>query len=446
MLNQFFGKLARYAKTPEMMKIWALVFIVALLATLNAIFSPQIVSIFAIVTAPLLILSIVILNLRFLETLQELHFRKGEFQSLIESLREGVVIYDTNFRILQLNKVAEEIFQLNQQEIVGRVIGPNLLNNPHYRVVVELLYPSLAPSVTQISEAGVWPQIINLSLEEPHREFRTTLHRVMNEKGEHVGFLKLIKDVTREKSILQSKSEFINTAAHQLRTPLTAMNWALETLAKNVENQDQSTKNLVAEIKKLSERTLKIANDLLDASKIEEGRFGYTFTDVDIVQVIKKVVENILPIAKEYAVRLYFDPRGINSLILSADENRLGIALANLLDNAIRYNIKNGKVVITLQQLTEKPFVKISVEDSGIGINDEDIPKIFQKFFRGANATQVEPNGNGLGLYITRNIVKRHGGEIGFESTINRGSTFWFTLPTDPSLIPPKEISYEEMI
>jgi len=445
-MKQFINNFSRYAKAPEMIKIWITIFTIFVLTLISAFFSLGISLILKIAIAVLSIIIILAANLRLLETLQKLNFKENELQSLIESLREAIVVYDTNFRILQLNKVAEEVFQVNRQELIGKVIEPSLLNNPRYRTVVQLLYPSLASAVAQISEADDWPQVVNVSLEEPHREFRTILHRILDIRGNHVGFLKLIRDITREKMILQSKNEFINTAAHQLRTPLTAINWSLETLAKNTESENQTIKDLVAEAQKLSERALKIVNDLLDASKIEEGKFGYTFEDIDLIQVIKKVIENTLPLAKQYEVRIYFDSQGINSLMLRADENRLGIALANLLDNAIRYNVKNGKVVITVQKLINKPFVKISVEDSGIGINDEDTQKLFQKFFRGANAAQVEPNGNGLGLYITKNIIKRHGGEIGVESVINRGSTFWFTLPTDPELIPLKEVSYEETI
>lgn len=116
----------------------------------------------------------------------------------------------------------------------------------------------------------------------------------------------------------------------------------------------------------------------------------------------------------------------------------------NLLDNAIRYNIKNGEVILTVERLQDKPFIQVSVKDTGIGIPPESVKKIFNKFFRADNAIKAAPNGSGLGLYIVRNIIRRHGGEIWVESELNRGATFYFTLPIDQKLIPLKEVVYEE--
>ncbi|MDO8574108.1 MAG: ATP-binding protein, partial [bacterium] len=115
------------------------------------------------------------------------------------------------------------------------------------------------------------------------------------------------------------------------------------------------------------------------------------------------------------------------------------LAISNLLDNAIKYNVKNGSVTISLLRLPDKPYLQVSIKDTGIGVPSGEVSKLFSKFFRAENAMKADTEGSGLGLYITKNIVGRHGGVIWAESIIGRGTTFYFTLPLDPKLIPQRE-------
>ncbi|MBI5079083.1 ATP-binding protein, partial [Candidatus Wolfebacteria bacterium] len=133
-----------------------------------------------------------------------------------------------------------------------------------------------------------------------------------------------------------------------------------------------------------------------------------------------------------------------SSIMVSIDPQKLGMVLWNLLDNAIRYNVKNGEVIVGVERLKDKPYLQIRVKDTGVGIPPDQINRLFVKFFRSENVVKFVPDGSGLGLYIAKNIIRRHGGEIWAESQINRGTTFNFTVPTDSRLIPSKEIVYEE--
>lgn len=371
----------------------------------------------------------------------EANLKKTELEAIIENIKDGVLVYDPNFRILDLNGASEEILELTKEELIGRKIDPSFIDNPRYRIIAPVLFPSLAPTVNQISEA-TWPQIVEINLETPPLKLRTTLNRVLDKNGALLGFLKIIRDQTREKDILQSKEEFVTVASHQLRTPLTAINWAFEHLSKNIDS-DPKLNDVVNEGLKLSNQALKTINDLLDITKMEQGQFGYKFNATDLTNFIKEIITQFEPIANAYKVKLNFLPPTENYTV-TADVQRLGVALANLIDNAIKYNIKSGSVDISVVRLKDTPFVKISVMDTGVGVPVEEINKLFTKFYRGKNVIQIEPNGSGIGLYITKNIIRRHGGKIGLESTAGRGTTFWFTLPLNPDLIPTKEIVYEE--
>ncbi|OGY60905.1 MAG: hypothetical protein A3I33_02180 [Candidatus Colwellbacteria bacterium RIFCSPLOWO2_02_FULL_45_11] len=187
-------------------------------------------------------------------------------------------------------------------------------------------------------------------------------------------------------------------------------------------------------------KLLKIVNDLLDVSKIEEGRFGYNFEQTNLVIFLSEILKNAQAVAKEYDIKLYFDKGAQQQLMVTIDPNRLGLAISNLLDNAIRYNVKNGSVTVNIKLLTDKPFAEVAIADTGIGIPPENMEKVFTKFFRAENVIKRETEGSGLGLFITKNIINRHGGTIRAESVIDRGTTFYFTLPTDSRLIPPKEV------
>ena len=433
-----FVLLFRYWKTPEMVSLFIMVGLFGAILLVNGLFAP-----IPVVTTSALVflvatLGLIRIYLHFARASSERELKNREQEALIQFLQDGVIIYDLNFKILTFNKAAESLFQVSANEVVDVQFDPGLAKTPRFRTLVQVLFPSLAPSINQVSESDTWPQIVDITLDSPRLELRTTLNQLKSVEGRNIGFIKIIHDTTREKGLLEAKSDFIGVAAHQLRTPLTALHWAMENIVKysaDVPNVFPIAKEALA----VSERTLKITNDLLDVSKIEEGKFGYTFKPTNIVDFASGIVKEMKTLSDQYKISLeVFAPQEkIPDVMI--DQNRLGSVLFNLIDNAIRYNIKNGKVSVAIERDETKPFIRVSVIDTGVGVSQEDQKKLFQKLYRGSNVVQMEPNGSGLGLYIARNIVKRHGGEMGLISEVNRGSTFWFTIPTDQSLIPARE-------
>lgn len=371
-------------------------------------------------------------------------FEYRRLQSIVSNLSDGVVSYDNNLEVTDMNVAAEQIFNLKKEQVVGKKISPEWGANPKLKMLAQVIFPSLAPAVVKKSEPGVYPQIVDVSFNDPDIELRVSTDRIMDEKIGVLGFIKVIHDRTREIELLRSKSEFITVAAHQLRTPLTAVKWALENI-NALKDLDPNVKDLTGTGLSAASKLMKIIEDLLNTSKIEEGRFGYEFQNIDIVAFLEEVLGGVQAIAKEYGVNLYFDkPADNQPIILRVDPQKLAMVFSNLLDNAIKYNVKNGSVTVKVEKLTDKPYVEIGVKDTGVGIPEEDMKKLFVKFYRGANVVKDETDGSGLGLYIAKNIVLRHGGGIRVESILNRGTTFFVLLPIDPKLIPQKEIIYGE--
>ncbi len=437
------SKLGYYLALPELRAFWFFLILALFISIVDFVYLPLFWA--GLTLASFLILGVTIFwsSLKLAKSNEESRTVSLRLGRIIANLVDGVVAYDNSFKITVFNAAAEQILGVKRQDVIGQVIGPERASDRGLRLLVQTIFPSLAPAVIRRSEPGVYPQVVDLSFTEPEKELRVSTERIVDAKGEILGFVKVIQDRTREVELFKTQSDFITVAAHQLRTPLTGINWVFETLSKK-EDLAEEVKEMAKSGLLAAGRLLKTVNNLLDVSKMEEGRFGYNFTEVNIIEFIAGGLKNAEVLAREYGIKLYFDPGPEPAVKILVDTDRLGMALSNLIDNAIKYNVTGGSVTIRIERLPDKPYLKISVEDTGVGIPAEDMGKLFTKFFRAQNAVGLKTEGSGLGLYIVKNIVNRHGGVIWAESVLGRGTTFYFTLPTDPSLIPSKEISLLE--
>lgn len=230
----------------------------------------------------------------------------------------------------------------------------------------------------------------------------------------------------KDVEVSRVKSDFISTAAHQLRTPLTGIRWALEALEKSDLSEEHQA--LVKSAADKSHELVAIVGTLLDISAIESGKYKYTFTTVSLADLAMEVVTDFQPLAQKSSVSLYLEPRGVPIPPVRADRERIKWVLNNLIENAIRYTPAGGSVRVSLDTLDS--IVRLSVRDTGIGIGSEDRNNIFQRFYRAQNAIAIQNGGNGLGLYIARTIATDHSGDISFASNAQGpGTTFTLTLP-----------------
>lgn len=227
--------------------------------------------------------------------------------------------------------------------------------------------------------------------------------------------------------ISRVKSDFISTAAHQLRTPLTGIRWAHEALLKEslTENQKVLVESAVAKSKDL----VAIVGTLLDISAIESGKYKYKFAPTDLHPLLEEIVRDFIPLAEKSKVSLFYTQEEA-SPVPSAyiDRDRIKWVLNNLVENAITYTPEGGTVRVSIDGAERRIFVR--VKDSGIGIHEEDRANIFERFFRAGNAISKQNAGNGLGLYIARTIATDHGGDLSFLSNQEGpGTTFVLSLP-----------------
>jgi signal transduction histidine kinase len=231
---------------------------------------------------------------------------------------------------------------------------------------------------------------------------------------------------THDQDMSRVKSDFISTAAHQLRTPLTGIRWALEALEK--EPLPEGLHALVASAVTKSHDLVAIVGTLLDISSIESGKYKYTFSPVDITTLVATVVKDFAPLSAEMRVSVAFAQPEVALPQARADEERIKWVLNNLVENAIRYTPAGGSVHVSLGHTPSG--LQVLVRDTGIGISAEDKNNIFERFYRAGNAITKENKGNGLGLYIARTIATDHGGDLTFAANAaGPGTLFTLTLP-----------------
>ena len=223
------------------------------------------------------------------------------------------------------------------------------------------------------------------------------------------------------------KSEFISIVSHQLRSPLSNLKWTIELLmsgklGKIEEKQIEYFKI----IKENSNRMHQLISDLLTVSKIESAKLPFKKEIFSIKELTKALINEYKVLASATNVEIIL-VNSKNLLKTFSDPSQIKLVMENLLDNAVRYTKEKGKVEINISQKNND--VLFSIKDSGVGIPEKDQKYIFQKFFRSENALRHQTKGSGLGLYISKEIIKKAKGEIGFDSKENKGSTFWFTIP-----------------
>lgn len=383
--------------------------------------------------------SLLLLLGSFTEEKKDTQAERSELKGILLNLEDALVVYDKEFKIIFFNPAAEKLFRINREEVIGKTISPQEVAQEKLKLLTQVVFTSLAPVMVSRSEAGVYPQITDLSWEDPFLSFRTSTMPLRAEDGSIVGFMKIVKDRTREISLIKSKNEFIAVASHQLRTPVTNIKWSLEALSAE-QNLSETAKGYLTSAMEGAKLLSAVVEDLLSTSKIEDGRFGYEIKETDLVDFISQILPLALSQAEQIGVKLYFDRPTETLPKVFIDPKKITMVFENLIDNALRYNVKDGEVTVRLGVLPQQPFIEVQIKDTGVGIPQSAASKLFSKFFRAENVVKSQTTGTGLGLYIVKNIIQAHGGKIWVESEENRGTTMHFTLPTNRSMVPTHEV------
>ncbi len=357
----------------------------------------------------------------FLAKNRQLRYEEGKVRAMIDSLVDGLLIFDKEMRISLINPAAERILQVKKKDILGEKID-QMAKYP----AVDKLYTALGESVEQIGRK------YELVFEGIKKRFFHIVITPVEIAQETVGMMVALHDITRSKEIERMKSEFVSVAAHQLRTPLSAVKWVIKSILDGDTGEvSPEQAELLEKGYKSNERMITLVNALLNIARIEEGRVVSDFTITSIERIIEGAVSSLDKLARDKKTRIIFQRPKTSLPKIKADIEKISLAVQSILDNAIRYNLVGGEVVVSAEKYDSKN-IKVAVKDSGIGIPKSQQERIFSKFFRGDNAVKAETEGSGLGLFISKNIIESHGGKIWFESRTGEGTTFQFILPIRP--------------
>ena len=339
---------------------------------------------------------------------------KEKTLAIITNFTDGLLVFDEKGSLSLINPSAEDFFDVKSRDIVGRSI-------------LELsTFPTLTSLAALFGEEikGVFRKELpikeNLTLEV------STVPMVSGE--EKLGTLVVLHDITREKTIEKMKTEFVSLAAHQLRTPLSAIKWTLRMLLDGDLGKITKEQNdFLEKTYRSNERMIVLINDLLDVTRIEEGRYLYKPVLTDIEPIVQFVTNSYEEEIEKKKIKFEFKKPEEKLPKIKLDVEKIRLAIDNLLDNAIRYTPTYGKIMVILKH--RKGGIEFSVKDTGVGIPKDQQGRVFTKFFRGANVMRMATEGTGLGLFITKNIIEAHGGKIWFESEEGKGATFYFAIP-----------------
>lgn len=352
------------------------------------------------------------LSVKIREHISSLMIEKNEKKAILESLVEGVIALDKNLVIEYANTMAIKLLQTKSRDLRDQPFTPEIQEQCY-----SILKKSLNENMT-----------ITQMLELKRKGEKTYLNVVATPTGEGTGVILVLQDTTEHYKLIEMRKDFIANASHELKTPITIIRGFAEALHDNPELDRNITEEITGKIVKNCERMTVLIKDLLTITDIERIPENRLF-ECDLEGIVENAVATIhdaFPDAKIQIRRL-----SDHELHLLADPNLLDLAITNLLTNAINYSNPPADVTVILEE--DSGFLKLSVEDKGLGIPEKDLDNIFQRFYQVDKARSKKVGGSGLGLSIVEMIVTKHFGRIDVKSELGKGTTFTLILPSQKS-------------
>ena len=349
---------------------------------------------------------------------------KEELEHVIESVYAGIIMVHFSGRLMQMNSSARHMLGIDQNE---RLSG-------NYRDIIqnEGVQAVLAKSLEEASELQEEIALPDLHSDQEGEEriYQVQTALVKGEDQANIGVVAIFNDITEIRSIERMKTAFVSTVSHELRTPLTSIKGFISTLLQDTEGfYDKDTVHeFYTIIDQECDRLTRLINDLLNVSRIEAGRA----LDLNPVPVsVTEAVERVVAVQRSYTNKheIAIDLEDDMPTIV-ADEDKFVQILTNLTNNAIKYSPNGGKVTVRGRKMNGS--IMMSIEDQGMGIPKEHLPKVFDRFHRVDNRDTRKVGGTGIGLYLVKHFVEAHGGRIWVESEVGKGSQFIFELPKCP--------------
>jgi len=360
---------------------------------------------------------------------EEILKKKALDEAILASIGDGLVVVDKEGEITYVNQAFEKMLGWTSAEVLGK----------HFLEVVprEDERGEVVPFTERILNKVLSGEVVVADLTNPFYYIRKDKSRfptssIVNSillDGGIIGVVETFRDITKEKEIDKAKTEFVSLASHQLRTPLSTINWYTEMLlAGDVGELNADQTRYLQEVYRGNQRMVSLVNALLSVSRMDLGTFVLEPEPTDTAQLVQRVVDE---------QKFHIDQKNIVLAVtfqaplplIQADAKLLSMVVQNLLSNAVKYTPDNGNIRLNLVAQGPSKSLLLTISDSGYGIPKYQQNKIFSKLFRADNVRGRDTEGTGLGLYIAKSIIDHSGGKLWFTSEENRGSTFYVELP-----------------
>lgn len=356
-------------------------------------------------------------------TILDLQHEKEHLASILRSMTDAVITFDAIGQVLLTNPHGESVMNhwnamdwSIDEDFAETSVVPNPLKTTFYTVIRE------AREVT--ARVHVKQQVWSVVMGPLHIDGRVR------------GAVAVLRDVTEEVQLEKLRKDFVANVSHEIRTPLSMLQGYSEALLDDIATSPEEHRELVQVIYDESLRMGRLVKDLLDIARMEAGHLIMHKAETDVNELISRIYRKFAVLAKDRDIPIEVQLEARDPILPDTDEDRLEQVLTNLLDNALRHSSEGQSIHIRTQR-TDHEWLWIHIEDQGQGIPSEDIPYVFERFYKADKARKRGPSGGtGLGLAIVKNIIEAHHGHIQVDSTIGKGTTFSIALPVQPSGVP----------
>lgn len=358
--------------------------------------------------------SINILARNLQDMMKAKEMQQDRLTTLIENMGSGLILIDNRGYVSLINRAFKEIFQVKPEEYLFRL---------YYEVIEHREISDLVEEIF-ITEQQIKRQML-LPLGIDLRHFEVFGAPIIGTNDVWKGTLLVFHDITELKKLEQTRKDFVANVSHELKTPITSIKGFTETLLDGAKEDPKTLESFLNIILLESDRLQTLIEDLLELSRIEQHRFKLDIEKINLSSILYEVMTMLERKAEEKGITLEYN-RDDRNFIIEGDQSRLKQVFLNVINNAIMYTSNNGKVKVELEETDEQVLVKVI--DTGIGIEKQEIPRIFERFYRVDRARSRNSGGTGLGLAIVKHLIEAHKGAITVASKPGKGSTFTIAL------------------
>ncbi|MEW5895606.1 MAG: two-component system histidine kinase PnpS [Candidatus Omnitrophota bacterium] len=347
------------------------------------------------------------------ERISEVALGKSQLEAVFLSMSEGVLVLDEHGKIFLMNQALRRLLNITEDPIGKRPLEA-IRNVSIQEMIVEVQKNG------KVASEGIEFLV-------PEQRLMQVQAAPIKREGKISGVVLVFHDITELRRLENIRKEFVSNVSHELRTPVASIKGYAETLVDGALNDKENAGDFIRIILANAERLAKLIEDLLDLSALESGRMSRDFAACSLKTILKRVLENVRALARVQKIDISVE--GLeDDIFVKGDEMGLFRLFLNLTENAVKYNKEQGRVDIIIKSLGE--MVEIKVRDTGIGIPEKDIPRVFERFYRVDKAHSRQVGGTGLGLSIVKHLVQVHHGTVFLESVLDEGSCFTVQLPS----------------